>query len=517
MLAAVHEYEEELVAALSGCAQSLVACPHIALVESRRAAEAVSGILRCAGSGQRHELPTGDNNDGLQGFVAKLRKDKLITEVIQQHLETIRTTANKGAHVGLSRRAGHADWAATVKVPLSATVRWLYDRSVARQLLRHRAQAVTHADTLDGELARQVLVQTELQALREDHLSTLAAKDAAHANKVRELEVELQALIHRERTLHDAIQQAEARALAADKERKAAEALAKQRAIEVEAAKKKLAEALQRVENPGFFATLSRTVRFLAVAGFGATALTALGATGLFLFKDELKQALDRSDDAEIATPVAASAALSAPSPAPTPPALARCPAGTIQVAAAALRLEQPEGRKTWPPAPAGADKVSVSVPTFCVETDRVERAELPADLRLSDQSQDCLDAHGGNWLRCLSGEEAAAVCAQRLPNGRLPQIAELEALARDPAAMDRVRFSRSKLELEWLEDSFPPAVFKRPAEAGRSGHMTRKRFDGEPHDRPTALHWAYNQPPDRSKQAELVGFRCAAPLSPPL
>jgi hypothetical protein len=490
-----------------------------ALWRARRAVEAIICVLVCAHY-QRVHKNDGEGRD-LHGLIAELGKGDHIPEAVNKKFQNVRNAANVGTHVRRNGAQAAAELVGDVRKPLADLVRWLFTESAARDLLQQHGRALELSGELSGERAHQARVETELEAVRQAHRAELAQLHADHARELQALREENAALVTRERDYHAAIASAEGRVQAAERERKAAEALAKQRTIEVEAAKKKLAEALQRVENPGFFATLSRTVKFLAIAGFGAGALTALGAMGLLVFKDELKQVFNTVIDGRSQRPDGATDALLAPTPTPTPttapspPPLAQCPAGTVQVAAASLRLEQPEGRKTWPAPPTGADKVSVSVPTFCVEVDRVQRAELPPDLRLSDQSQGCLDAHGGDWLRCLSGDEAAAVCAARLPGGRLPQIAELEALARDPAAMDRVRFSRSKLELEWLDDSFPPAVFKRPAEAGRAGHMTRKRFDGEPHDRPTALRWAYNQPPDRSKQAELVGFRCAAPLSP--
>jgi hypothetical protein len=244
-------------------------------------------------------------------------------------------------------------------------------------------------------------------------------------------------------------------------------------------------------------------------------ALTGLGATGLFLFEDEIKAKLQptpRVDPLAVAPPADPPPA----QPAPTPAALAKCPAGTVQVAAATLRLDQPDARQDWPPPPPGAATVKVDVEPFCIEIDQVKRGDLLSDVGLAETTKRCLEESDATWFSCLTSDEAAAFCARRWPDGRLPRIAEWEALARDQAQSSKVlgRLDDPKLEFEWLDDTFPPQVFQRPAKSGPQGRMKRSNLKGV-RDRKTALHWAYNQPTKAGQKATATAFRCAASLSP--
>ncbi|MFM2243965.1 MAG: hypothetical protein RL071_39, partial [Pseudomonadota bacterium] len=264
-LADVRRFGATLVDELERCVAVVDADAEAALWRARRAVEAIVCVLICAHQNRAHK------NDGegekLHGQIVELRKNDHITEAVDKKLQTVRSAANVGTHVRRDGAEAAADLVGDVRKPLADLVRWLFTESAARDLLQQHGRALELSGALSGERAHQARVQTELEAVRHAHRAELAQLRAEHAHALQALREENAALVVRERDLHTAIAGAESRVQAADKERKAAEALAKQRTIEVEAAKKKLAEALQRVENPGFFATLSRTVRFLAVAG----------------------------------------------------------------------------------------------------------------------------------------------------------------------------------------------------------------------------------------------------------
>jgi hypothetical protein len=529
VLDAVHEYEDLLALAVRGCVHTARKTPHLSLVEARRAIEAVAGIVRCVGSKKRYEFNSRDGReqrdrkDGLQSFIDALVTDGHVSEVVQTHMMHVRNAANKGAHVGLGRWVGYSELASTVRQPLAYTVRWLYESSAAKPYLAQRDALLAALERLDEDGLRRAAVDSTVKPMQESFAAKLDESEQRHKTAQEELLARIAALQAESDRLRGQ--------LAAGMNRQSStqpvgnDVLVVQAQEEVESA----AENVRAVPTPPTSPSRTGTSggrALLVVVGLGASLVGLAISAMLVGDQSSLHRAVARAIEgisaADEAFPVRlpSQAPLPATAPEPVvaaPPPPPTCPNGTILVANAELTLDQPDARKGWPLPPKDAKRVNVTVNDFCIEPDRVPATAFDPTQKLDSLSAACIEKSSVPWLSCLSSEEAAAICAQRLPNGRLPQIAEFEALMRDKDAVAQVRFSTGRHELEWLDDTFPPAVFKRPAGDGRAGHMTRKRFDGKRHERPTALHWAYNQPPDRREQAHLIGFRCAAPLSPPL
>ena len=202
-------------------------------------------------------------------------------------------------------------------------------------------------------------------------------------------------------------------------------------------------------------------------------------------------------------TTATASALVAAPTPAPVAQPLGPCPAGMVSVAATTLRLGQPiGGRAHWPP-PTQETLPPVKVAAFCLDSAPVSAAAAPGLV-----GQDCtLRVKGAGAATCVHRGLAEDFCAQRLPGGRLPSIAEWEAVLRLPRAKAKA-LDANKDQGEWVGDRFPPAILARedPKWAGGDG-MFRQYLDESPRPNPEGnVLWSWN----RQDPSEGFGFRCA-------
>lgn len=206
-------------------------------------------------------------------------------------------------------------------------------------------------------------------------------------------------------------------------------------------------------------------------------------------------------------TTATASALVAAPTPAPVAEPLGPCPAGMVSVAATTLRLGQPiGGRAHWPP-PSQKKLPPVKVAAFCLDAAPVSAAEAPGLV-----GQGCAaPAEGVLAATCLGRDEAEDFCAQRLPGGRLPSIAEWEAVLRLPPR-NAGKIDDDGVYREWVADRFPPAIFARhdPTWAKGDG-MFRQPLPAQrpPLDAEGNVLWGWSQQAPDSRLGNL-GFRCA-------
>ena len=212
--------------------------------------------------------------------------------------------------------------------------------------------------------------------------------------------------------------------------------------------------------------------------------------------------------------PVAEVAPLAAaPAPAPTPPPAPSCPAGMELVPEGLVHLGQPIGGRTdWPPArPAKLDPEVV--PAFCVDTRPVRWRELahlprPSDCNRPEEGGGDDDPGG-----CRTQQEAEAFCVDR--EARLPTILEWERLKRLQKRRE-IPWLETGIYREWVNDSFPPAVFNRPDDARpqKYAHLFREPLEttSKLRDEGDVL-WSWNAAA-ADKRLHNLGFRCAVALS---
>ncbi|MCK6520334.1 formylglycine-generating enzyme family protein [Myxococcota bacterium] len=203
--------------------------------------------------------------------------------------------------------------------------------------------------------------------------------------------------------------------------------------------------------------------------------------------------------------------------PTPPPPA-PTCPAGMTLIPASTITIGQPVGgRKNWP-TPRPARIAPIEVPAFCVHNAPITFAEWDTWPRRDDEAlkSDCqwgvakADKSPSSPAHCVGRAAAVAYCADAVPGGHLPTIAEWEALARSPVP----NLGQSGVQFEWAEDLFPPAVFNRRAEPCRESFcddgMFKKTLDPKTSVSPVGdVLWSWSQRPKGQSHNELT-FRCA-------
>ncbi|MEY3211461.1 MAG: Sulfatase-modifying factor enzyme 1, partial [Pseudomonadota bacterium] len=187
-------------------------------------------------------------------------------------------------------------------------------------------------------------------------------------------------------------------------------------------------------------------------------------------------------------------------------------------IPASTISIGQPiGGRKNWPSPKPEAIK-PIDVPTFCVHNAPVTRAEWATWPRQAEAalSSDCQwgvanpPKAPGSPAHCVGRDAAVAYCAELVPGGRLPTIAEWEALARSEAK----NLGQSAAKFEWAEDLFPPAVFNRRAEPCRESFcedgMIKQTLDPKSSVSPVGdVLWSWSTRKKGESHNELT-FRCA-------
>jgi formylglycine-generating enzyme required for sulfatase activity len=192
-------------------------------------------------------------------------------------------------------------------------------------------------------------------------------------------------------------------------------------------------------------------------------------------------------------------------------------------IPASTITIGQPiGGRKNWPqPKPAKIDPIEV--PAFCVHNAPVTLAEWVAWPRRAEAalSSDCQwgvanpPKAPGSPAHCVGRAAAEAFCAEHVPSGHLPTIAEWEALARSEAK----NLGQSAAKFEWAADPYPPEAFNRRAKPCREAFcedgMIKQTLDAKSAVDPVGdVLWSWSTRKKGESHNELT-FRCA--VSPTL
>jgi hypothetical protein len=152
-------------------------------------------------------------------------------------------------------------------------------------------------------------------------------------------------------------------------------------------------------------------------------------------------------------------------------------------------------------------------VPAFCVDTRPVRWRELahlprPSDCNRPEEGGGDDDPGG-----CRTQQEAEAFCVDR--EARLPTILEWERLKRLQKRRE-IPWLETGIYREWVNDSFPPAVFNRPDDARpqKYAHLFREPLEttSKLRDEGDVL-WSWNAAA-ADKRLHNLGFRCAVALS---
>ncbi|GAB4200665.1 MAG: hypothetical protein OHK0013_11920 [Sandaracinaceae bacterium] len=185
------------------------------------------------------------------------------------------------------------------------------------------------------------------------------------------------------------------------------------------------------------------------------------------------------------------------------------CPRGMRRIAGDTLQLGQPVGgRRDWP-RPSLRVLAPVGVASFCIDREEVAQEALDAWRTRTGRTPtaSCDPPPSPDFpAACVTDEEAALYCADR--GGSLPSIAEWELVARRGGVWTAPGTN------EWVEDTFPPAVFDRlgcgrvPA---RCGHrMVRAgRIDDDHLPPPPRVLFSWNAPNPEALARRDLSFRC--------
>ena len=163
---------------------------------------------------------------------------------------------------------------------------------------------------------------------------------------------------------------------------------------------------------------------------------------------------------------------------APSDAGPATCPDGTVEILAWPLRLLPPPGRPApWTPRQPNVP-VAVTTQRVCLDTQVGLVGQLLAwSPLLSGAFEGCAERPPETApMPCLRHEEAEGWCRSR--GGRLPQLMEWEALARQPVqgspGSPDLRGQPAVGWFEWMADPFPPAVFNLRPSGTAGAFVTR-------------------------------------------
>ncbi len=235
-----------------------------------------------------------------------------------------------------------------------------------------------------------------------------------------------------------------------------------------------------------------------AAAVLGSVGVAALMAVGVWALVDHWLPGDLESTPSALSERTAAATTPAEPTADGGPPPAPTCPAGAVQVDAAAFSLRPPD-RKGWP-APSRRGTMHVSVDAFCIDQRPTLRADAaPAPGKCDGNPQ---EFRGPAPATCLNRYEADAWCEER--GGALPTVAQWEAVARSDA-MQQLQWP---LNREWVADPFPPAIFAmdHATDPGADAMFRKQRLDNRDADQ---AQWSWNRH-DGERRWTHFGFRCA-------
>jgi hypothetical protein len=256
----------------------------------------------------------------------------------------------------------------------------------------------------------------------------------------------------------------------------------------------------------------------------GAVAVATFAGVWLFLTTYDARPTADATPAPKIAAAIIAPPPVTelepevAPRIEPPPPPKPSCPQGMTLIPASTITIGQPiGGRKNWP-TPKPAKIAPIEVPAFCVHNAPVTLAEWSAWPRKNEPELASRCQWGvanaprapGSPAHCVGRAAAVTYCATSVPGGRLPTIAEWEALARSEAK----NLGQSAAKFEWAGDLFPPAVFNRRGEPCRDATckdgMIKQTLDAQSSVDPVGdVLWSWSTRKEGESHNELT-FRCA-------
>lgn len=459
-------FEERFVAHLEVCAEWRAAGdPEPFLLNARKALEAAVYTAQL----RAHAQPAGARSleDLIKGLAGKAMDSKVAAQ-----MQLVRTHTNAAAHVAEPREKFGTDDVDEVARLLPKINAWFFDKVDAS-----RAESKARADAA------------------------------------------LKAIEHKERTPPDAIAADTAQRLEqvqADLEKTSA----------VLAQKTRQLERLQRETRNASSTTSGHVGGRILVAGAigavaGAVAVLAISASSTSLVSQPtdalpVHPAVPEAALAELDRDAGVDASVMAPDAAPTPAAdppsrraPPTCPTGMRLVVAGTVEIGQPVGGRSEWPRPSRRALEPIAVGSFCIDREEVTQQELDAWRASTGRTRPerCTSSTTSDFPAvCVTDEEAAQFCADE--GGSLPRIAEWEAVAR----VGGVRTAPGTSE--WVEDTFPPALFAREGcdrSPERCGHrMVRAgRIDDDRLPRPPYVLFSWNAPNPEALARGDLSFRC--------
>lgn len=224
-----------------------------------------------------------------------------------------------------------------------------------------------------------------------------------------------------------------------------------------------------------------------AIVGFGAGRFTPARALPP---SNETPSPGDAPPRATVVEP-AAPAVVNVTEDVPAAPIAAPCPPDTEAFPAMRFRLAAVpvEDRPSWGPIARGRALTNLETDAFCLQRTPMSLRQVRAlDPALVDATAPCRPTARAEDapMGCVLRAEAASLCAQWRPGGRLPTSLEWEAAVR-AVAEERAhpitpwQSARTDPEsLEWVEDPFPAPWLARGA-ARRGAWMTRAPIPPSP------------------------------------
>jgi hypothetical protein len=499
---AIERYTQRLEELLKHCNFALDANALDAFLwNARRALEVICRLLLTAS-----EKRVSRGTQGLDELLNDLKRAKLLDEKTAAHCATIQNYSNLGVHIRGPEREHYREAADLARIALPAVVRYVIDASIVHGQLNN---------TLDILRASERVRVHRIEGAATPSPFGVPSPTATTDAPITE---DSQGYTATQTTDGTGTTQVRTRAGGSDSDTTA------------------ITEATDSGDPQGGLLVTDPTVpkaaparRRNALLIGGTVAVAAFVGVWLVLTTYDARPTVDATPAPEAAVAVVAPPPVAESEreaereiepriePPPPPPA-PTCPPGMTLIPASTITIGQPiGGRKNWPQ-PKPATIAPIDVPAFCVQPAPVTFTEWRAWPRHDEATlkSDCkwgvanAPKAPGSPVHCVGRAAAVAYCAEQLPGGHLPSIAEWEALARSEAK----NLGQSAAKFEWAGDQFPPAVFNRRAEPCREAFcddgMIKQTLDPKSEVRPVGdVLWSWSTRKKGESHNELT-FRCA-------